>query len=259
MELFFNDNIIVEVIEEVQLSNFPRLFLDTRRITISNGNRFDFSEEKSKSVGSMEAWLEFEDCDEIGFDKETNMLRFIFFKYPEKTRSLKLETLLTIKSIKASFKILPYEGEFILIPFAYRHYNPELGRLFSFSDNFLESDDVIEIEISPDFFLYFQDKKYSGWSIKNPESYLSDINWDFIEEANNPILKKNFQEIMDLTTEDNIELMEDRDNELLLRLGSLYDSSSKNNSEGSQILSAWVLDLADVFYDNEERKFFGDF
>ncbi|WP_341902095.1 hypothetical protein [Fluviicola taffensis] len=259
MKVFLNEKIIVEIIEEIQLPNFPRLFLDTRRVAISNGNRFGFSEEKSKSIGSMEAWLEFEDCDEIGFDKETNMLRFVFFKYPEKTRSLTLKKLLDIKSIKASFKILPYEGEFILLPFTYRHYDSELGKLFSFSEDFLVSDNIIEIEISPDFSFYFQDEKYSGWSIKNPEIYLSDINWDFVEEPSDLTLKKNFQEIMDLTTEDNIELMEEEDNGLLLRLNSLYESSSKSNSKSSKILSTWILDLADVFYDNEKRKFFGNF
>ncbi|MGV3613143.1 MAG: hypothetical protein ACO1N0_19435 [Fluviicola sp.] len=262
MKLFLNKTITIETIEGVQLSNQPRLFLDTRRLGISNGDRFGFSEEKSRSIGSMESWLEFDDCDEIGFDKDTKMLRFVFFRYSEKDMSLDFEALSKITSIKASIKILPYKDEFVLIPFTNRNYNSELGKLFSFPDDFSISDDLLEIEISPDFSLYFQDKMYCAWSIKNPEKYLSDINWEFINEPINPTLKENFQEIMDLTSENNIELMEEQDNRLLLRLIALYESSildySQNSSKGSKILSQRVLDLAAIFYDNENKIHFGN-
>lgn len=50
MELFLNENVILKIIENDPLFNHPRLFLDTRRVVVSNGNRFDFPEEKSNSI-----------------------------------------------------------------------------------------------------------------------------------------------------------------------------------------------------------------
>ena len=200
----------------------------------------------------MEAWLDFDDCDEIGFDKENQMLRFTAFKYPEKVQLLSKEILEITQSIKGTLKLFSYEETFILRPFPYRYYDPAHKKLICFSDEFIVTGDLVEVEVSPDFFMYFRNREYAGWAVGHPERYLSDINWDFLGESADWAQECHFRELMELITEDTIERMEEREEDMLLQLKLFYTKVSGDyhatGSTGSRILAEWILRLEEVFY-----------
>jgi hypothetical protein len=233
----------------------PRIFLD-RAVVLSTGDRQGYADEKSKCVGSTENWLDFEDCDEIGFDRETNMFSYMKFNYPEETRNpLTLDRLDSIESISGSLDFVSIEKEHCLRPLKYRFYDADRDTLFCFRDGFLESEERFELKLTPEISFYFDNQLFSGWSLKNPELYLSDIRWEFTNQAKDQKLKEVFAEWMEITSATNVELMDqEQDPQLFERLKLLCEQVKNETSEAFHILKYHINDLMEIFYRDWDQK-----
>ncbi len=254
MALKLTPTIQVESIPASSLPGNPRWMLDGRIVLVGPYHSVDEHElHIGQTIGSTE-WL-WSASDELLFNKESLILESVMLIIPEVTlpSDVSLASWQTAPQETGLLRLVTAQN-FQLEPTDFRFIDPEGKALTCIKKSALEASHTERrLQIAYHLELLFSDDELCGWSLLHPADYVVDA-WEEPSFADNDELFPTLvYEYLQLVRDPYIELMEEKDAEVLAALQILYAriQAEHSSSRRRTILRAALADKLDRFYDLE--------
>jgi hypothetical protein len=259
IELEITENTFITIDHQQQLTATPRMLLDRLLLVITTCDSLSAMDiEMTEVIGSTEDWLHMNRVDSMGFDASTRLLKMVALYYPENNMEpCHLNLLREAEKIRGIPRLTEPSVSFELLPFEYRHYYTDHNLLICFNEAFTTGDQILEIVVSNDLSLFFNNSRYCAWGLYHPETRLAYRIGEEVEHSTNPFLKTSLRDAFDLITDETVSGMVREDASCLKQVAALYNrivAYAPADGEPLAVLKDWLFDLADKFYPQEMLK-----